>query len=546
MYSPLPSIIFFFPPFPPVPPFTGQQKISGRPFLRLVAPGASLQLAFESESDRDEAIDLLRQLSPPDRRQQQQKAAGVATTAAAAAAASGMQLPTPEQRKTLFSSDPDLEILYGQLVVSGVLTEAEFWRGRQAAVARILAGAGGGGGGAQGASASAPSAAARRQRPGLPSVMFRVQKSADDRNVDRVNVTLTPQDIQRIFTERSEVHRAYLAHVPHSMQEVQFWEHFCRLEYRKEARRVRAAAAGRAPELVAGGAGDDEEEEDEIIAPFRRQAARAEAVRRRAALARVDPTVDLAAEMAGEFSSSVGFGSASDPGKDGHDLLPLARRGRGAVQDLFSEVNRHAAAVLRGAPEGLDPQGGDSAVDAASIAARVAAAAAKQAKQESTAAEEIMGDGAPGKDEEAERRWQERAASALEDLTIGERDSVAPLNIQDPRRYFEIGDTEAANPEQSKPARTGTPAAAAAAAAAALSSVDSAHLSDPLIDASSAARAAMQATAGEDAALVAELGPAAAAALGVAPADALGGVMVVGAAAAVVVVIVIVDFIPGF
>jgi transcription initiation factor TFIIH subunit 1 len=204
------------PPPSPSPPAAaaGQQQAPGKPFLRILSAAEPLGLAFRSDDDRNEVLELLKQLTP---------------SPAAAPGAPAPGVPTPPQRQQLFAADPDLETLYGQLVVSGILPEADFWRTRQGALGRLAAGARGrgGGGGAAGAAA---------QRPGLSSVLHDVERLHDGQT-ERVNIHLTPADITRIFTERPEVHRAFLAHVPHALEEKAFWERYFKLEYKKAAKR---------------------------------------------------------------------------------------------------------------------------------------------------------------------------------------------------------------------------------------------------------------------------------------------------------------------
>ena len=48
----------------------------------------------------------------------------------------------------------------------------------------------------------------------------------------------------QIFTERPEVHRAYLAHVPHNMDEKAFWTRYFKQQYKRMARRYVGLAAG--------------------------------------------------------------------------------------------------------------------------------------------------------------------------------------------------------------------------------------------------------------------------------------------------------------
>ena len=49
----------------------------------------------------------------------------------------------------------------------------------------------------------------------------------------------------QIFTERPEVHRAFLAYVPTTMTEAQFWTAYFKHEYKRMARRRRVTAAGK-------------------------------------------------------------------------------------------------------------------------------------------------------------------------------------------------------------------------------------------------------------------------------------------------------------
>ena len=49
--------------------------------------------------------------------------------------------------------------------------------------------------------------------------------------------------LAQIFSERPEVHRAYLAHVPHSMDEKAFWTLYFQQQYKRMARRYGPAAS---------------------------------------------------------------------------------------------------------------------------------------------------------------------------------------------------------------------------------------------------------------------------------------------------------------
>jgi hypothetical protein len=57
----------------------------------------------------------------------------------------------------------------------------------------------------------------------------------------------------QIFTERPEVHRAYLEHVPHNMDEKAFWTRYLKQQYKCMARRYVGLPGG----LIAGLGGFD-------------------------------------------------------------------------------------------------------------------------------------------------------------------------------------------------------------------------------------------------------------------------------------------------
>lgn len=168
----------------------GTQQAPGKPFIKLDTAAGALVLGFETVADRDDAVELLRQLKPP--------TAGASGGAAGSGSASGgkgaspgtgggkLLLPTESQRASLFKADPDLGTLYKSLVVAGILGEAEFWSTRQG----LLRGSGGGGGSGSGSGA-------RRQRVGLPSAMLADVKPSADGQTEKVHFQLTPEVIQQ-------------------------------------------------------------------------------------------------------------------------------------------------------------------------------------------------------------------------------------------------------------------------------------------------------------------------------------------------------------
>ena len=256
-------------------------------------------------------------------------------------------------------------------------------------------------------------------------------------------------------------------------------------------------------------------------------------------MAAVDPTVNLAADAGERFSAAGGFGSARDAGAD-----PAAALRSAGLGSLARDINRHAAAVLEGAPEGLaelEPggAGGDNETSriAKAIAAqqqRAAAAAAKAAAGTSSGSGGGAGEAADAAvPPERLEEWQARAASALEDLTLDDRErQYSPLNIRDPRAYFDAASSAgtaagqqdgaakpAAGQQQTAAAAVAPAAAPSAALVAALAAVRPLALPDPPCDPAAASAVLLELSQGQDESLVAEFGPVAAAALQFPPSD---------------------------
>ena len=240
---------------------------------------------------------------------------------------------------------------------------------------------------------------------------------------------------------------------------------------------------------------------------------------------------------AGErLSAGGGFGLLRDAGSD-----PAAAV-RGAHLDTIArDINRHAAVVLQGAPEGLADLEGSASGSQQPPAkkgqdretARIAQALAEQQKRAAAAAVVsggAGGSGGGGQDDsvspERLAEWQQRAASALEDLKLDDSEKhYTQLSIQDPRAYFDAaaaggaadGKPGALKPEPAAAAAAG--AAPGAALAAALAAVQPLALPDPPCDPGLASEVLLEISQDQDSALVAEFGPVAAAALQYPPHD---------------------------
>lgn len=470
--------------------FAERQQVAGKPYLRLLAICSEpLGLSFSTESDRNEVLDLLNQLF-----------SGISqstSTPPGIGSLTGGIIPSEDQRQRLFRQVADLEILYGQLVKGGILSEEDFWQARQDIVKKLTTHGDNGD---------------WKQRHGLPSALPEIRPIADGQT-EKVTFKLTRELIQQIFAERPEVHRAYLANVPHSMDDAQFWETYCKWELKRDARRRKAAAAGM---LSSSASIEGDIEEDTLFAPHRKAMAENEAARRKGKAKMVDPTVNLVADVSDRTLGDM-VRSAEIVGRDSDEQ---------GGESLANEMNRHAALVLQGAPVGF----GDDFVDrkgrsesTTAIASRVAASIAAAQAAEAKLAKSIGT--AMHADEETVQKWRERAVSSLEDLVLMDREDIEIRNgasakdIRDPRLQFQKS-LEAGVGVLPKLPVTDT----LEEVLSALQSIDPNHL--PLCDPDAAEGALLELGHNEDEALIEEFGPVAINALIQGPREALGSVMI--------------------
>lgn len=449
----------------------------------------------------------------------------------------GSSVPTLAHKQQLFANNKDLESLYNHLVTHGILTEEEFWKSKA------------------GAAGAKPSSIATRkkQHSGLSSVMHEVERLYDGHS-ERISIQLTPKDIETIFIDHPEVHKAFLAHVPHALNEQEFWQKYFKLEYKRAARRKRLAALKKfhvdEEELV--------EDEEDIFAPFRKQLAEQRTKEAEKQMKIVDPAFNVAAAAAegwsggfGTVHSSMddaGFAAARVPAdgpssKEGYGMNEGKKlRHSSMLVSIARDVNRHAANVLEGALEGLSihkdggvemngsgPQDGVTE-NAASIAARVAAAqqAKRALKSKTVAIDETPDIG--GREVDVEGR--SHAVPALDDLTEERPQQVIPLTIKDPRRYFESmkADTSLVlNPKTLKKRGT-TSCSIAPHRQTPILSIDPSALPNPPYTSSTALQAMIDIGRGhtmDEESSVSEYGLLAASVMTTHPQDALGSVMVV-------------------
>lgn len=313
-------------------------------------------------------------------------------SAPAVASASGTAKPTHGgdqldpvemgRRMKLLQQDPDLLKLHQQLVGGNVLTEVEFWATRK----NLLEDEQGG---------------VQKQRTGLRSAMLADVRPLTDGRSNKVTFNLTPEIIHQIFAEKPAVHRAFLMNVPSKMSESAFWTKYCRAEYLYRTKNNAAAAA--------------EAAEDEDLAVFTRDDdIIAESARHK--IQRVDPTLDMAADLNDDYLSLPGHGVLRDGAKESVEMVEGGARKRTIIHD----INRHAAVVLEGSP--LDAE----LKDTTTVAHALARALQKDIANEAA-------------DRGAEKRRTERISimTEMEDLEGPPPSSFVPLTIQDPRNYFD-------------------------------------------------------------------------------------------------------------
>lgn len=345
--------------------------------------GKSYMFEFQNYDERAPARDAVSNLLA------RNKAGG--SSAPAVASASNPAKPTHEldpvemaRRMKLLQQDPDLLKLHQQLVGANVLSEVEFWATRK----NLLEDEQGGGG-------------VQKQRTGLRSAMLADVRPLTDGRSNKVTFNLTPEIIHQIFAEKPAVHRAFLLYVPSKMTESAFWTKYCRAEYLYRTKNSAAAAAE---------AAEDEElavftTEDDILARSARQK-----------IQRVDPTLDMAADLNDDYLSLPGHGVLRDGAKESVEM----NEGRARKRTIIHDINRHAAVVLEGSP--LDTELKDTTTVAHAL--------------ERALKKDLATDAA---DRVAEKRRTERISimTEMEDLQGPPQSSFVPLTIQDPRNYFD-------------------------------------------------------------------------------------------------------------
>lgn len=299
----------------------------------------------------------------------------------AATSVSSEQLSTTEvqRRMKLLQEDSELQKLHKEFVISGVLTESEFWATRKNLLDDDTHG---------------------KQRTGFKSAMLADVRPEPDGRSNKVTFSLTPEIIHQIFAEKPAVRRSFLECVPSKMTEKQYWRKYCRAEYLHWTKNSVAAAA--------------EAAEDEELAMFlKHDDILANEVRRK--IRRVDPTLDMEADLGDDYLHLPDHGILRDGSKETVDTEnDLSKR------TLSQDLNRHAAVVLEGSA--LDVELGDSRAVAEALAR------SKQAEMSTDVSDETVN---------LERSGRVSRMTEIEDLQGSRRPPYAPLCIKDPREYFD-------------------------------------------------------------------------------------------------------------
>ncbi|CAE6431010.1 unnamed protein product [Rhizoctonia solani] len=114
-------------------------------------------------------------------------------------------LSVNDLRKFVLLKRADLAALHRELVMTGSLTEAEFWAGRE----HLLS----------------AEESIERQRKGRPTQMLELRGAGTNEKGD-IKITITPERAQQIFIEYPVVKRAYDENVPDPLSPVEFWTRY--------------------------------------------------------------------------------------------------------------------------------------------------------------------------------------------------------------------------------------------------------------------------------------------------------------------------------
>ncbi|KAF4349495.1 hypothetical protein CsatB_013259 [Cannabis sativa] len=281
-----------------------------------------------------------------------------------------------ELRMKLLREDSELQKLHKQFVIGGILTESEFWATRK----KLLDG---------------DSNRKLKQRIGFKSTMILDTKPMADGRTNKVTFNLTPEIKYQIFVLKPAVHRAFLNLVPNKMSEKDFFTKYFKAEYLISTKNAVAAAAEAA-------------EDDELAIFLKEDDILAQEARRK--IRRVDPTLDMEADLGDDYSHLPDHGIFRDGTKEVSE--PQSEHYK---RTLSQDLNRQGAVVLEGRTIDMDLE------DPRSVAEALV-----RSRQVET-------------DEDVTQERLDRLSrmTEIEDLQAPRDHPFAPLCIKDPRDYFD-------------------------------------------------------------------------------------------------------------
>ncbi|KAJ3261805.1 RNA polymerase II transcription factor B subunit 1 [Boothiomyces macroporosus] len=109
-----------------------------------------------------------------------------------------------ESRKSILKNDNNFEFLHKELVISGVLTEQEFWQNKKGLLAQ--------------------KEYQISQKKGTTSILLADVKPMDAEGGSDLKVVVDADIIHSIFTEYPGIEKAYKENVPEKMKEDEFWK----------------------------------------------------------------------------------------------------------------------------------------------------------------------------------------------------------------------------------------------------------------------------------------------------------------------------------
>ena len=291
----------------------------------------------------------------------------------------GLGPPHEAAKRALLGRDAGLAELYEELRGGGkggdgaAVTEEEFWAAKGEALRTEVARAGVGGtvGQRRGATSAMLVLALQEQ-------VDRAAAEGGSEGAGSVNFSLGEEVRAQILAEKPKVRAAHSAMVPSQASEAEFWGRYCRFVYRQyrawkgrggggvgasgrvpaqSAREVAAAEEDLANERLFGGAGGSRRGVAGAAAgegaSKGNEVGYGEQAGQLAAVERVESRVNLAMDAADRFRE--GYGLRHDGARESPLAAELGQSKAVLGGYLSSEVNEHAAAVMRTAQAGATP-----------------------------------------------------------------------------------------------------------------------------------------------------------------------------------------------